>query len=58
MLILELSLILFCACGYEDIPFGEDTNYAGSDFLMGNCFIVFAKNVDPEFLSSCEAGDG
>jgi hypothetical protein len=38
-------------------PVRRRHNYASADFVMGNCRF-FADNVDPEFLSNCEAGDG
>lgn len=30
--------------------FGKDANDASSNFMMNNCLVVFANNVDAEFL--------
>ena len=30
--------------------FGKDANDASSNFMMNNCLVVFANNVDTEFL--------
>jgi hypothetical protein len=51
MLLLELVLLmLFRTCGNKGVLFREYTNYTSGDFMMDNRFVVFAYDIDPEFL--------
>ena len=44
------GLVLFCSSGDGGILFRENTYDAGGYFVMNNRFVVFADNVDSEFL--------
>ena len=51
MLLLELViLMLYHTCGYKGVLFGEYINHTSSDFMIDNCFVVFAYDINPEFL--------
>jgi hypothetical protein len=50
LLLLLLLLVLFGTSRDLSILFREHANCAGGDFVVDDGFVVFANNVDTEFL--------
>ncbi len=44
------GLVLFCSSGDGGVLFRENTYDAGGHFVMNNCFVIFADDIDSEFL--------
>lgn len=56
LLLLELVLVLmlFCTCCDESILLRENAYHAGRNFMVDDGFIIFADNVDSEFLENVQ----
>jgi hypothetical protein len=50
LVLLELLLRPLGASGDVSVLVGEDTHGVGSDFVMDNRLVIFAYDIDPEFL--------
>lgn len=50
LLLVLLVLVLFCTSGDQCILLGKNTDNSGGDFVVDYCYVVFANDVDTEFL--------
>lgn len=48
--LLKLVLVLLGTSGYLGVLVGKVTHDAGGDFVMDNCLVIFAYDIDPELL--------
>lgn len=54
LLLLLLLLVLFSTGGDLSILLRKDTDGTSGNFVVDYRFVVFADNVDTEFLGKCE----
>jgi hypothetical protein len=50
LMMVLLKLLLLGASGYVGVLVGKDTHDAGSYFVMDNRLVIFAYDINPEFL--------
>ena len=54
--LLGLSVVLLGSCGHLGILLGKDTDDSCCDLVVDDRLVVFADNVDTEFLETCKRG--
>jgi hypothetical protein len=56
--LLELMLLMmFRACGDKGVLFREHAHHTSADFMMCDCLVGFADDIDSEFLVDGEMSE-